>query len=230
MSRASSQEKATRQLAISSSLNRTEEFSSLAILFLESDRRVLEIAYDNDYFIREVVTDLEVGIEEHPHFGHFLLCYSGPIVDSKPRGHGVLTVKHSKCCLPKESYTPISYDWERECEVEFGLDYAVTGASREYLLNTSEENVTGFPFFADPPRQLVWSKGWSTYPHERMIDDWHPLFGLIGSVLWNELQSEVATLKELFVGETIAPVHWRDVTFSDSDDDEGDNDEEDDMS
>ena len=45
-------------------------------------------------------------------------------------------------------------------------------------------------------------------------NEWHPLFGLIGSVLWNELQSDVATLDELFTEETIAPVLWCDATLS----------------
>ena len=43
-------------------------------------------------------------------------------------------------------------------------------------------------------------------------------------VLWNELQNEVATLGELFAEETVMPL--RDVMFSNSDDDEGDNDHE----
>ena len=103
-------------------------------ILLESDCiTVLEITDDNDDFIREVVTDFEVGIESHSDFGYFLLYYSGPIVNGKPRGLGVLTVKHSKCCsntindyscpdhlLPGRP--PVSFDWERGCEVEFGLD------------------------------------------------------------------------------------------------------------
>ena len=143
------------------------------IVLLESDcHTVLEIKDDSDNFIREVVTDFEVGIESHPDFGYFLLYYSGPIVDGKPRGIGVLTVKHSKCChdyghwrygIPDHHTLaltwprpPVSYDWVHNCEVEFGLDYAVRGATREYLLNVREGNVAGFPFFDDPPRQLVW--------------------------------------------------------------------------
>ena len=56
--------------------------------------------------------------------------------------------------------------------------------------------------------------------------DFHPLFGLIGSVLWNELQDEVASLGELFLEEGIPPVHWRDITSSDSYYDEGYSDHE----
>ena len=40
---------------------------------------VRTITDDNDDFIREVVTDFEVGTESHPYFGYFILFYSGPI-------------------------------------------------------------------------------------------------------------------------------------------------------
>ena len=227
-------------------------------VLLESDcHTVLEITVDNDDSIRKVVTDFEVGMESHPDFGCFRLYYSGPVADGKPRGIGVLTVKYSKCCSNQYAYElaqrpvglgpiPLSYVWERECEVEFGLNFQVRGASREYHLHFPEDNVTGFSFFADPLRQLVWRTR-SIYSKSDK-KDWHSLFGLIGSVLWNELQNEVATLGELFAEETMMPVLWnelqnkvatlgelsaeetvmplRDVMFSNSDDDEGDNDHE----
>ncbi|EJK62601.1 hypothetical protein THAOC_16779 [Thalassiosira oceanica] len=215
----------------------TDEYTGeLTTYFVWLDRtvpRIRTITDDNDDYIREVVTDFEVGIESHPDFGFFVLYYSGPIVCGKPRGLGVLTVKHSKCCHDFHFYygvpdhpslawkkgRPVSYDWERDCEVEFGLDYAVRGAAREYLLHVREYNVTGFPFFADPPRQLVWSK--RSFDEKSGKKDWHPLFGLIGSVLWNELQGEIDTLGDLFVEEALSPVHWRDMTSSDSVCDEG---------
>ncbi|EJK66634.1 hypothetical protein THAOC_12432, partial [Thalassiosira oceanica] len=45
--------------------------------------------------------------------------------------------------------------------------------------------------------------------------EWHPLFGLVGSVLWNELEGEIDTLGKL------SPVHWHHMTSCDSDCDEG---------
>ena len=187
---------------------------------------VHEVTDDNDDFIREVVTDFEVGMELHPYFGSFVLYYSGPIVDGKPSGVGVLSVKYSKYTNNRfgtfegpahlvHKWPPAAYDWERDCEVEFGLnglDYAVRGASRDYVLNGCEDDLAGSPFFDDPPRQLHWSTI-SLYDKSNK-EDWHPLFGLIGSVLWNELRSDVAALKEQFAEETIAPVLWCDVTFS----------------
>ena len=92
------------------------------------------------------------------------------------------------------------------------MDYAVRGASRDYVLHGCEDDLAGSPFFDDPPRQLHWSTI-SLYDKSNK-EDWHPLFGLIGSVLWNELRSDVAALKEQFAEETIAPVLWCDVTFS----------------
>ncbi|EJK70914.1 hypothetical protein THAOC_07689, partial [Thalassiosira oceanica] len=199
----------------------TGELTAYIVWLDRTVPRIRTITNDNDDYIREVVTDFEVRIESHPDFGFFALYYSGPIVLGKPRGLGVLTVKHSKCChnlqpfhygvpdhpsMALMQWPPVSYDWERDCEVEFGLDYAVRGAAREYLL------------------QLVWSKRWfdHRYDDKSGKKEWHPLFGLIGSVLWNELEGEIDTLGDLFVEESLSPVHWGDMTSSDSDcDDEG---------
>ncbi|EJK61362.1 hypothetical protein THAOC_18165, partial [Thalassiosira oceanica] len=145
----------------------------------------------------------------------FTSAKSGPIVDGKPRGIGFLTVKYSKNNTFFQGLDryykgpPDSYDWEGDCEVEFGPDY-VRGSSREYLLNVREDEVTGF--YADPPSQLLWSR--ILLYDKRVKEDWHPLFGLIGSVLWNELSSDVVdNLEALFTEKKIAPVSWCDITF-----------------